>query len=558
MNAFEALLLEKQICSKEDIEQAKNIQEEYGGRVADILINMGAAPEAVILRAEADYYGLGFYRDFQEKDTDTLSRDFEKKYDIPVSFFVTNNIYPFAVDAQHVKVAVNDPLQSEQIFFLKEHLSREIERYLATSEEIDQLRQKYEEDEADDALSIGDFEDEVDKLKELASEAPIIKLVNNIFTKAAELGASDIHFEAFKSGVKVRIRVDGIMRLLETVSNQFKAALTARLKLISKMNISENRLPQDGRITMKISGKDIDIRASSVPTAFGESFVLRLLRRESIQLEIEKLGMHPDTLETLLGILKRPNGIFLTTGPTGSGKTSTLYAALNHIQSETIKIMTVEDPVEYQLEGVNQIQVNSDIDYTFANSLRSILRQDPDIIMIGEIRDVETAEIAIQAALTGHLVLSTLHTNSALGAITRLLDMGVEYYLLKSSIVGLMAQRLARRLCKHCKAPVEIDPEVVAMYRLDELREQYPFAKMTPHKKVGCPHCNHTGYSGRIPLIEITPFDQKVIAHFEQDKNFSDIRALGQRSLFQDGLLRYLEGETTLEEVSRIQHETDL
>ena len=554
MSTFEARLLRKNICSSTDIEQAGAIREEYGGSLFSILINMGAAPEGEILQAVAEHYGIGYLPDLAEHEP---LEDTEGRLNIPRAFFVTNNMYPFAIDDGTVRLAVGDPLQTEPTLFIAGKSGRTVEKYLATSEQIDALKRAFEAEEADEELNLDLYEDEVDKLKELASEAPIIKLVNNIFAKAVQQGASDIHFEAFQSGIKVRIRVDGMLRVLDTVPNTLKAALTARLKLISKMNISENRLPQDGRITVKVSGQEIDIRASSVPTAFGESFVLRILRRESIRLEIEKLGMHPDTLQTLQQILKKPNGIFLTTGPTGSGKTSTLYAALNHINSDTIKIMTVEDPVEYQLEGVNQIQVNSAIDYTFANSLRSILRQDPDIIMIGEIRDVETAKIAIQSSLTGHLVLSTLHTNSALGAITRLLDMGIEYFLLKSSIVGLMAQRLARRLCDHCKEPVTLDPAIAELYGLDALQRAYPFAPMNPCKKVGCAQCNHTGYHGRIPLIEIIPFTEEVARRFETDKNFNDVRVLGKRSLFQDGLLRFIEGSTTLEEVTRIQNEAD-
>lgn len=554
MSTFEARLLRENICSSADIEQARAIKQEYGGALFSILINMGAAPEEKILQAVAAHYGIGYLSDVGEYEP---LEEVEARLNIPKAFFISNNMYPFAIDERTVRLAVSEPLQTEPTLFIADKSGKTVEKYLATSEQIDTLRRSCEAEEAQENLDLDLYEDEVDKLKELASEAPIIKLVNTIFAKAVQKGASDVHFEAFQSGIKVRVRVDGILHILDTIPNNLKAALTARLKLISRMNISENRLPQDGRITAKVSGQEIDIRASSVPTAFGESFVLRILRRESIRLEIEKMGMHPDTLETLQQILKKPNGILLTTGPTGSGKTSTLYAALNHINSEAIKIMTVEDPVEYQLEGINQIQVNSDIDYTFSNSLRSILRQDPDIIMIGEIRDVETAEIAIQAALTGHLVLSTLHTNSALGAITRLLDMGIEYFLLKSSIVGLMAQRLARKLCEHCKEPVELDPAVKELYGLDALQRAYPFVPLNPCKKVGCSECNHTGYSGRIPLVEIIPFTDEVAHRFEADKNFNDVRKLGRRSLFQDGLLRFLEGVTTLEEVTRIQNEAD-
>ncbi|MEA2029635.1 MAG: GspE/PulE family protein, partial [Campylobacterota bacterium] len=362
---------------------------------------------------------------------------------------------------------------------------------------------------------------------------------------------SDIHFESFAKGMKVRYRLDGMLKTVDTIPQHLKQAVTARLKLISKMNIAENRLPQDGRITVKIAGDEIDIRSSSVPTAFGESFVLRLLSKESISLEIDKLGLHEDNITLLKSLLEKPNGVLLTTGPTGSGKTSTLYACLNHIHDDATKIITVEDPVEYQLEGISQIQVKASIDYTFAKALRSILRQDPDIIMIGEIRDGETAEIAIQSALTGHLVLSTLHTNSALGAISRLMDIGVEYYLLKSSIVGLMAQRLVRKLCDECKEPIELSEEIVQAYDIKPLVDKIS-SPLNPCKAVGCEVCQYRGYKGRVPILEIVPFDDKLMACFDENKDFKDIRSLGYRDLQQDGLLKFLEGKTSLDEVMRI------
>jgi type II secretory ATPase GspE/PulE/Tfp pilus assembly ATPase PilB-like protein len=317
------------------------------------------------------------------------------------------------------------------------------------------------------------------------------------------------------------------------------------------MNISENRLPQDGRIGMKISSQEIDIRSSSVPTAFGESFVLRLLGNESVNLNLDEMGFHSENLARLKRMLRRPNGIILTTGPTGSGKTSTLYAALNYIYSEEIKIITVEDPVEYQLEDISQIQVKPAIDYTFANALRSILRQDPDVIMIGEIRDGETAQIAIQSALTGHLVLSTLHTNSAIGAVSRLLDMGMEYFLLKSSIIGLMAQRLARRLCDECKEPIEPTPQEKELYRMEELRPHLE-GPYRPCRPVGCKACNFTGYKGRMPIMEIVDFDERLIAELDRNRDFKDIRKLGYRTLQDDGVIKFMEGHISLDEVLRL------
>jgi len=344
------------------------------------------------------------------------------------------------------------------------------------------------------------------------------------------------------------------LQSIDRISLGLKQAVIARLKIMSKMNIAENRLPQDGRITLKLSGQEIDIRASSVPTAFGESFVLRLLGSDSVDLNLDKMGFHPENLELLKSLLLKPNGVLLTTGPTGSGKTSTLYACLNHIYSEDVKIITVEDPVEYQLEGISQIQVKSSIDYTFSNALRSILRQDPDVIMIGEIRDSETAEIAIQSSLTGHFVLSTLHTNSAMGAIARLLDMGMEYFLLKSTIVGLMAQRLAKRLCTECKEPIELTEELAQSYNMNSLKKEIslPF---NPCKAVGCSACHHTGYKGRVPLIELIPFSEQIKKELDKDLSFSDIRSLGYRNLQDDAVIKFLEGTISFDEIVRLTNE---
>ena len=432
---------------------------------------------------------------------------------------------------------------------LKNLTSKKAKLYLATDEEMREIRNVYEIDDNEDNYDI--LEDEVEKLKELASEAPVIKMVNNIFAKAVNMYVSDIHFESYKNGIKVRFRLDGKLQTIDTIPQKLKQAVTARLKLLSKMNISENRLPQDGRIGLKISSQEIDIRSSSVPTAFGESFVLRLLGNDSLDLTLDHMGFHQDNLTLLKKMLQSPNGIILTTGPTGSGKTSTLYAALNYINHEDTKIITVEDPVEYQLESISQIQVKASIDYTFANALRSILRQDPDVIMIGEIRDSETAQIAIQSALTGHLVLSTLHTNSAIGAVARLLDMGMEYFLLKSSIVGLMAQRLSRKLCDVCKEPMHISQEHRELYNIDTL-QQFIEKEYNPCKAVGCKKCNYTGYKGRIPILEILPFDEKLMKKLDENRDFSDIRFLGYRTLQDDGILKFLEGDISLEEVIRL------
>ena len=539
------ILLEEKSCSLDDINQALVIQKEYGGTLRSILLNLGAISDKLLIEALSKQYGFLLFSQIED------GLEIKKmKISLPNNFLLSNEIYPIYEDDTALGYVTHNPMKSDVLLALQNATSKMIKLYLATEEEIRDIKQAYEEvdeDENDEDI----FEDEVDRLKELASEAPVIKIVNNIFTKAAQQNVSDIHFEAYKSGMKVRYRLDGALKTVDAIPQKLKQAVTARLKLVSKMNISENRLPQDGRITVKLSGQDIDIRASSVPTAFGESFVLRLLGSDSVDLTLGNMGFHTDNMTLLKEMLKKPNGIILTTGPTGSGKTSTLYAALNYIHSDQIKIITVEDPVEYQLDGISQIQVKSSIDYTFANALRSILRQDPDVIMIGEIRDYETAEIAIQSALTGHLVLSTLHTNSAIGAITRLLDMDIEYFLLKSSIVGLMAQRLTRRLCEECKEPIVISEAHSELYNIKHLKD-YIEAAYNPCKPVGCSACNQTGYAGRMPIMEIVSFDAEVISKLDENKDFKDIRSLGYRTLQDDGVLKFLEGKTSLDEVMRL------
>jgi len=544
MKKLEAILLENGSCSEEDINQAYSIQKEYGGQIGNILLNLGAISDTVFVEAMAKQYSMELFRNFE---IDKIVKIHIKG--VAENFFYENDIYPIFQTNDLIAYVAYTPFVVNALSVLKNLTSKKTKLYLATDEEMRGVRNVYETDDQDDEYDI--LEDEVEKLKELASEAPVIKMVNNIFAKAVNMYVSDIHFESYKNGMKVRFRLDGKLQTIDTIPQKLKQAVTARLKLLSKMNISENRLPQDGRIGLKMSSQEIDIRSSSVPTIFGESFVLRLLGNDSIDLRLDNMGFHKENLTLLKKMLQSPNGIILTTGPTGSGKTSTLYAALNYINHEDTKIITVEDPVEYQLDSISQIQVKASIDYTFANALRSILRQDPDVIMIGEIRDSETAQIAIQSALTGHLVLSTLHTNSAIGAVARLLDMGMEYFLLKSSIVGLMAQRLSRRLCTVCKEPMQISKEHRRLYNIDVLQKLIE-KEYNPCKAVGCKECNFTGYKGRIPILEILPFDEKLMKKLDENHDFSDIRSLGYRTLQDDGVLKFLEGDISLEEVIRL------
>ncbi len=401
-------------------------------------------------------------------------------------------------------------------------------------------------------------EENVDHLRDMASEGPVIRLVNLVITRAIERRASDIHFEPFEDHFRVRYRIDGVLHDVESPPKRLQAAIISRVKIMAKLNIAERRLPQDGRIMLRVKGKEIDFRVSSVPTIHGESLVLRILDKSSIVLDIEKMGFLEDTIKGFREVVQYPHGIVLVTGPTGSGKTTTLYCALQEINSPEKKIITVEDPVEYQLRGVNQIQVKPGIGLSFANSLRSIVRQDPDVILIGEIRDAETAEIAIHSALTGHLVLSTLHTNDAPSAVTRLMDMGMEDYLLSSTLIGILAQRLVRVACPFCQEPYSPDPAVLKEMRIDSQNIE----GLQVHEVKGCEKCSNTGYWGRTGIFEflrVTDEIQRLILE-KKDANVikEAARKNGMRTLREDGWLKVKQGITTVSEVLRVTQEEQI
>ena len=543
---FVNFLLSKNVVNEEEVKKALEIQKKYKSQIGTILLNSGVITEKDYIKVLSEYLNIPLFSENEEKLINKV------ELSVPVESLIQKNIFPFFEDENNIYIAVNYNFKYDELLKLRNFLDKEIKLYLALEEQIQQIKELYLEEETNEDLIDLDESDEVEKLKELASEAPVIKLINTHLNKAVEYNASDIHYEAFKKGMKVRFRIDGVLRVFDTIPVTYKKAAIARLKLLSKMNIAENRLPQDGRISLKIANQEIDVRASSVPTAFGESFVLRLLGKQSISYELESLEFYSDQMNILRKIVSKPNGIFLTTGPTGSGKTTTLYSLLNELNSDEVKIITVEDPVEYELEGISQIQVKPQIDFTFANALRSILRQDPDIIMIGEIRDVETANIAIQSALTGHFVLSTLHTNSALGAITRLLDMGVDMFLLKASIKGLMAQRLVRKLCPYCKKRANLDSNIRKYLQIDEILKKYPFVQENIYEAVGCEKCAHTGYKGRLPVAEIIEFNEDVQRAIEKDRNITDVSTFGYRNLKEDAILKFLEGKTTYEEIMKV------
>jgi general secretion pathway protein E len=464
-----------------------------------------------------------------------------------------------------VLVAMADPLDYNTREVIERAYDKPLSICRSSEETISQFVYRWYEAEAD--MTSGERTDDMDMsledqlwdspehLKDMASEAPVIRLVNHLIAKALEVGASDIHIEPRRLHVQVRYRVDGILIDQNAIALKLKAAINSRVKLMSKMDIAEMRLPQDGRIKFKAGREEIDIRVSSLPTHFGESLVLRLLHKENVELDMDTLGFPASIRDKFRSTISLPYGMILVTGPTGSGKTTTLYSALNTINSPDKKIVTVEDPVEYQMDGVNQVQVQPTIGLTFAHTLRTFLRQDPDVMLIGEIRDLETAEIAIQAALTGHVVFSTLHTNDAAGAITRLEDMGVERFLIASSVVAVLAQRLVRRVCPQCKKTFHLaDDERLQLAReLDLLPDEIA---PTYARGMGCKECAGSGYRGRLGIYEFLPVDEAIQREIVRGSDRNDIyRAAiqnGMISLRMDGMDKVKNGITTYEEVLRV------
>ena len=470
------------------------------------------------------------------------------------------HVLPLSVDADGISLAMADPLDRFAIDAVRLITQQSVKPRVAVPAEleaaIDRLHGKDQAASSEMIEVTGGAEDEAldaDRLKDLASEAPVIRLVNQLIFRAIEQRASDIHIEPSEDRLRVRYRIDGVLREVDSPPVRLRAAMVSRIKIMARLNIAERRLPQDGRIKMAVRGVPVDLRVATVPTMHGESVVMRLLNRDAVRLDFASLGIGGSNLDSYLGILERPHGIVLVTGPTGSGKTTTLYASLVRLNTPERKILSVEDPIEYQLDGVNQIQVKPSIGLDFANVLRSLLRHDPDIMMVGEIRDLETAEIAVQAALTGHLVLSTLHTNSAASSITRLLDMGVREFLLTSTVNGAAAQRLVRNLCRHCREPYRPMPEVIEQLGLHRYSNG---AEIVLHNPVGCAECGGSGYYGRTSIFEVLSVDDAirrlVLRHAETNELQRAAIEQGMRTMYDDGMLKALSGETTVEEVLKV------
>ena len=559
---FGEILLEAGKVESADLERALRLQaEERGRRIGEILVSLGfVAPTdvAAILSAQLGWPVLaaGDYPEFPVLAGQVSAR-----------FLRETRSLPLFEDADSVGVALVDPTDKETLDAFRVLAGRRVDVRIAVPEEFEAAFERLYgagrstmDQIVDDieSVEIHDFDDEdVQHLKDQASEAPVIRLVGLIIRKALDSRASDIHIEPFENRLIVRYRIDGVMHEVESPPRRLSAAVISRVKIMANLDIAERRLPQDGRIKLRLQGKEIDLRVSTVPTMHGESVVMRILDKGGVPLDFESLGFEADLLATFTDLLARPHGILLVTGPTGSGKTTTLYTALSMLNKPDVKILTVEDPVEYQMDGINQIQVKPQIDLTFANALRSIVRQDPDVIMIGEIRDLETAQIAVQSALTGHMVLSTLHTNDAASSVNRLLDMGVEDYLLTTTVIGIQAQRLVRTLCKECRRPYRALPEVVVETGLGRFAPAG--AEVTLYEPVGCPACANTGFIGRVAIMEIMPMSDGirglVMRHASSGEIQKQALAEGMLTMYEHGLRKVLAGVTTLEEVLRVTRE---
>ena len=535
------LLLQAGKIEESQLERALSHQATVPHRLGDILVTLGLVSEEDLLSVLADQLGLAIYE--PQPDDEFLPLKISKLF---------HREHPFALlkrDGRPVLV-VSDPLDGAIITTMGILLGEPCEIQLTLESTIKKIVNEHY-GLALQGLSEEDLlldESDIDKLKDMASEAPVIRYVNNLIDTAVGRRASDIHIEPFEDGMRIRFRIDGILHDYESPAPSMQAAIVSRIKLLAGLDIAERRLPQDGKIFVRTSGKEVDLRVSTMPTIYGEGVVIRILEKGNIILEMNRLGMPPDVEERFAKVISQPDGIILVTGPTGSGKTTTLYCALNHINTGDNKIITIEDPVEYQLKGINQIQVRPEIDLTFAKGLRSIVRQDPDVIMVGEIRDLETAEIAVQSSLTGHLVFSTLHTNDAVSAVIRMIDLGVERFLIVSSLRAILAQRLVRCICPHCRMERGLASQKGFLLPGGE---DFPL-----YEGQGCSQCSQTGYAGRVGLFELLVMNEALSRGVSQGLDLIDLRRLaekeGFRTLFQDGMDKARQGITTFSEVIRV------
>lgn len=551
MNNLNTLLQQQFQVRSADLDKAAGFQRKYGGRLEQILVNMGALAEDAL---PALYAAL--------LETELVSSSQLEALDIEVlqAIELNQQLLPLqwiaiAQQEENYTLLCADPFSPEANQLLS-MLQTSFRLLICTEAQKDALKQSLSNRPLPAEVAADDLTDlEEDRLRELAGEAPTVNLLNSLFARALKAGASDMHLEPVGTRYRVRFRIDGVLQEVDSLAPRMRLPVASRLKILSGMDIAEKRRPQDGKISLRIANEDLDIRVSTLPLNEGESIVMRFLRQESISYSMDVLGLSADIEHSIREDIRKTAGVVLLTGPTGSGKTTTLYTFLNEINDQTVKIITLEDPVEYQLEGVNQVQVQPAIGFDFAAGLRSIVRQDPDVIMVGEIRDKETAQIAMQSALTGHLVFSTVHTNDAPTAYTRLLDLGVEEYLLNAAIVSIIAQRLVRKLCPHCAEPIADQQAQIAHLQLHSLLERYQLEPKL-HQAKGCDHCAHTGYKGRVAIVEYLRCDD-LIKNVPKDGQFpAAARAINKarnaRTLLEDGFLKALAGQTTIEEVMRV------
>ncbi|MBT4522027.1 MAG: Flp pilus assembly complex ATPase component TadA [Halieaceae bacterium] len=548
-------LVEEGKITNRDLERTLVAQTEMGGMFGQVLVRLGLVSELDVAHAltQALQVSLLASDDYPEAPIQVPG--------LSVDFLVNNAVVPVAMSDDAAEFAATVPQDDFLIRALGLALEQTVTIRLGLETDILGALQKFtaegEKDASEDGDEFGSYADDeefIEHLKDLASEAPIIRLVNQIIHRALDLGASDIHIEPFDDGLHMRYRVDGVIQeVSDPPQASYAPAIASRIKLLANLNIAEQRLPQDGRIMIRVKGHELDLRVSTIPTVHGESIVMRVLDRENIQFSLSSMGFSDDTLEQYSELLASPHGVLLLTGPTGSGKTTTLYASLASMDAESLKIITVEDPVEYQLRGINQIQVKSQIGLDFGRALRSILRQDPDIIMIGEMRDKETAQTGVQSALTGHLVLSTLHTNTAAGAITRLEDMGIERYLITSSVNGVLAQRLIRTLCHSCREPVDLSEQALISKGLKPFMAA---GASQVYQAGGCDLCQHTGYRGRTGIHELfimdTSMHREILNGADATTLHAAARHNGMITLFEDGLRKVASGISSMEEVLRV------
>jgi len=559
------VLLEKGLINQEQLDEALRVQKSTTEQIGRILVDLNYVQERDVLRAQAEQLGIPFL------ELDRVSVDEDVAKAIPQSLVQRYSAVPIKRNGNRLTVAMVDPSNVFALDDIRLITGYEIDPMLAAPDDISSLLRQGDgtatatelnnaltalgaplsSGEEIDVAGAGTDED-VDRTADLENEAPIIRIVNVIIQQCIKDRGSDVHVEPDRRGVRIRYRIDGVLHEVMNVPKYVHAPLVSRIKIMADMNIAERRLPQDGRIHVRVEGREYDLRVSSLPTVFGEKVVMRILDQQSVMIGLNKLGMLPETQAELESIIVQPNGMILSTGPTGSGKTTTQYSILNKINSVDKNILTIEDPVEYQLRGLSQVAVNRKAGLTFANAMRSFLRQDPDIIMVGEIRDLETAETAVQASLTGHLVLSTLHTNDAPSAITRLVDMGVEPFLIASSVIGILAQRLGRKICANCKEPYR--PPMDALKRigfpLDSIDE------MIFYRGRGCEQCRHTGYKTRMGMFELMLVGEEIQDLTVRRAPLSEVKAAalanGMKTLKMDGFEKVRMGLTTIEEVMRV------